>query len=252
MTSAPAAGQVNVLVIDDDPDVRDLLVAIVLRRDHQVIAVESAEEGLELLPTWTFQVAFIDQNLPGMDGVVLGEYLRRNNPHMVIALVTGETDRAIERRTLAMAIRFVPKPFHVAQILEILDDAVADADEREAHRRRRDDPDFAPPIAHYVEDLADAYEIHGVPQRIEERLVQTVKRALNDLRSGSRYTERARVTALCGLLAAKLLNLELPRGASGQTLFDEYDTSMRAQGRRTEFEVTRRASEAPAPPPRER
>ncbi|NIX18602.1 MAG: response regulator, partial [Actinobacteria bacterium] len=66
------------------------------------------EEGLALLPDWTFQLAFLDHNLPGMEGLLLGEYLRDNNPEMTIALVTGSDEPKLERRTRDLKIKFVP------------------------------------------------------------------------------------------------------------------------------------------------
>ena len=41
--------QLNVLVIEDDPDMQRLLVDLVLHAGHQAVAAESAEEGLALL-----------------------------------------------------------------------------------------------------------------------------------------------------------------------------------------------------------
>lgn len=239
--------QLNVLVIDDDPDVRALLVDVLNHREHQAIAVGSAEEGLEMLPTWTFQVAFIDQNLPGMEGMLLGEYLRRNNPDMLIALVTGAADRKLERRSRALSIRVVPKPFDVAQIYELLDDYKAEAEDRRVRRRKREDEDYAPPIARYADELDLCFDIPGVSNRIEGRLVATIKRSLNELRSVNRYTERDRVVALAGLLTAKVLGVDLPRTDEGATLYEEFDELMRTHGRRTEFEEARRTSRPPPP-----
>ena len=108
--------QLNILVIDDDEAMRHLLVDIVTRSGHQAVPAASAEAGLETLPYWTFQVAFIDHKLPGMEGLVLGEYLRRNNADMTIALITGESDQRLLRQTKALNITFVSKPFDVRQI----------------------------------------------------------------------------------------------------------------------------------------
>lgn len=238
--------QLNVLIIDDDPDVRRLLTDLVLRREHQAIAVASAEEGLELLPTWTFQVAFLDQHLPGMEGLLLGEYLRRNNPHMMIALVTGQPDRQLERRSKTLNIRLIAKPFDVQEIFSLLDEFKAEALSRQERRQHRVDDDFAPPIARYAEEISAAFDVPGVPGRIEERLVQSIKRCLSDLRSVNRYSERDRVVALCGLLAARVLGLTLPKGQSGLSLEEEYDDLMVSRGRRTEFRERRTS----VPPPR--
>jgi DNA-binding response OmpR family regulator len=228
--------QLNVLIIDDDPSIRRLLVEIVARQEHQAVPATTAEEGLELLPFWTFQVAFIDHNLPGMEGLVLGEYLRRNNPDMTIALVTAEGDFRLERRSRDLNIAFIPKPFEVRDILQVIEDYLDGAREREQRRRARQDEGFAPPIAEYVEELAAAFAVPNVPARVEARLTETIKRCLNDLRSVGRYTERDRVVALSGLLAARLLGVRLPRASSGRTLYEEYDQLMRERGRRTEFE----------------
>lgn len=234
--SNDSSEQLNVLVIDDDADVRQLLVDIVTRRDHQVVAAESAEEGLELLPYWTFQIAFIDHNLPRMEGLLLGEYLRRNNPDMMIALVTGQPDRQLKRKSRDLSIRFIPKPFSVHKIYEVLDDYTTEAKERELLRQKATDGDFAPPICRFVDELQAAFDVPGVPSRIEDILSQSIKRCLNDLRSVSRYNERVRVTAFAGLLTAKVLGMSLPKNDNGETLFEEYDRLMRSHGRRTEFD----------------
>src|SRR5215212_2090158 len=78
----------HVLIIDDDEQLLGLLTQIVTRMGHVAVPADSAEAGLELLPFWTFQIALIDHHLPGMEGIVLGEYLRNNNPDMAVALVT--------------------------------------------------------------------------------------------------------------------------------------------------------------------
>ena len=101
--------QLNVLIIDDDEAIRDLLVEAINARGHLAVSASSAEEGLGLLPFWTFHVALVDHHLPGIDGIVLSEYLRANNPAMKIALVTAEQDRQLQRRR-RMRERLRPEP----------------------------------------------------------------------------------------------------------------------------------------------
>lgn len=227
--------QLNVLVIDDDEAVRTLLCEIIARVEHQVVPVASAEEGLEVLPFWTFQVAFIDQNLPGMDGLVLGEYLRRNNPDMTIALVTGDEDRALQKKMRDLAIAHVHKPFDVAVILEVIDNYIVGAKERRELRLSRADGNFDPAFAAYATELSAVFAMPSVPGRIEDRLLETLKRSLNNLRSVGRYTERDRVITLSALLTARVLGLNLPKGSDDLTLYQEYDLLMDQHGRRREF-----------------
>jgi FixJ family two-component response regulator len=233
----------NVLIIDDDEQLRNLLVHIVTRMGHVAVAAASAEAGLELLPFWTFQIALIDHHLPGMEGVVLGEYLRNNNPDMAVALVTGAGDNRLARRTRALSISFIEKPFDNAVIRGLIEDYVAAAEQRERRRLAREDADYAPPIARYAGELGASFAVRGVPERVASTLVETIKRCLNDLRSVGRYTEHSRVLALSGLLTARVLDLTLPRTPTGRTLYEEYDALMDQHGRRREFSGAEGASE---------
>lgn len=231
-----ADAELHILVIDDDEHIRRLLTDILTREGHQTVSAASAEEGLELLPYWTFQVAFLDQRLPGMDGLVLGQYLRRNNPDMMIALVSGEDPRSLLKRSRELAITVIEKPFEVPAVLRVLDDYRELAKERKEQRLRHEDADYEPPIARFADDVTLCYGIPKVPARIEARVVETLKRCLNNLRSVSRYSERDRVIALSGLLSARVLGLELPKTGNGKSLFEEYDDLMRMHGRRPEFD----------------
>lgn len=226
----------NVLVIDDDEGTRRLLTDIMTREEHQVVTASSAEEGLELLPFWTFQVAFIDQNLPGMDGLVLGEYLRRNNPEMTIAIITGGGDANVERRSRDLSIRYIAKPFAVDDILNVIDTWIEASRERERISFIQGGADFYPPMSTYMGELTECFAMPNVPGRIEDRLVTTVRRCLTDMRSARRYTERDRVIALSGLITAQVLGISLPKASNGQTLFEEYDEIMKDKGKATAFE----------------
>jgi CheY-like chemotaxis protein len=228
----------HVLVIDDDDDLRRLLVDLVTRAGHQPVPASSAEEGLELLPFWTFQVAFLDYRLPGMDGLVLGEFLRRNNPDMSIVLVTADDDASLERRSKNLSIRFLAKPFEPTDVQRALEDYVELAKERRRQRLEEQASDFGPSFAEYGTEITECFGIPKVPNRIEERLVETLKRSLHNLRTIARYTERDRVVALSGLISAKVLGVQLPRAPSGRTYYEEYDVLMHQHGRRAEFTGT--------------
>jgi CheY-like chemotaxis protein len=225
----------NILVIDDDEDMRHFLTDILFSRGHQVMSVGSAEEGLELLPYTTFQIAFLDQNLPGMEGVVLGEFLRKNNPHMKIALVTGSEDRHLDKIGRAFDIEVIRKPFEVAQILDLITAYRSEAAARREERQKHADPEFHLPLSRFFAELPDVFEMPNVPKRVEERLLSAIRDSLTELRSVSRYNERARVMAYAGLLTMQVLRLKIPKSSSGKLLFEEYDELMRSHGRKPDF-----------------
>ena len=227
----------HVLVVDDDEDVLRLLSEVLTNEGHLALTASSAEQALELLPRWTFEVAFVDHHLPGMEGVLFGQFLRRNNRDMQIALVTGDDTRRLERQSRQLGITFIRKPFEIKDILRVIDDHRAAEAERKLGAARREGADYDPPFARFHAELAGIYELPKIPQRSQEVLVEGIKRLLFALRSEARYGERERVAALAGLLSAQVLGISLPRAADGRSLFEEYDEIMRRHGRRPEFEA---------------
>lgn len=247
MTAPLQDDQLHILVIDDDEDMRELFCSVLLAEGHQVFAAGSAEEGLALLPYDTFQVAFLDHHLPGMEGLVFGEYLRRNNPHMKIALVTGSDDTSLAKGAEDHHITFVPKPFKPSQLYALIDEYKAEASARQA--RALEQASSAAALEHHVrehfEALPKVFEMPNVPDRIEDRLVREVKRSLSHLRTVARYNERDRVVAVSALLTMQVLGLRIPKGKSGRPLTEELDEILVRHGREPVFTST-----APAEDPR--
>lgn len=221
--------QLNILVIDDEPAICGLYQSILLPLGHQVVSVASAEEGLSQLPFYKFQVAFLDHNLPGMEGVVLGEYLRRNNPYMEISLVTGNATKALHRLAEDHGIGVVEKPFTLRDLLDVVERYVVRAAERQVRLAREHRDDYEPSFAAHYQDLGALFEIPGVPRRIEEILIVKLRALLNAIRTGHGDAE-ARVAFISGLLAAQVLGLSLPKLHSGLTLAEEFDALMREGG----------------------
>lgn len=61
LSASPLPASRAVLVVEDDPDARHLLELMLVRRGHDVIAVGSAEVGLDLLRRRTFDVVLTDE-----------------------------------------------------------------------------------------------------------------------------------------------------------------------------------------------
>ncbi len=74
-------GGLRVLVVDDEPDVRDLLRLLLEQRDARVRCAASAEEALALLPAFRPDVVVSDIGMPGGDGYALMRRIRALPPH---------------------------------------------------------------------------------------------------------------------------------------------------------------------------
>lgn len=227
-------GIVRVLVIDDHEDLRALITRLLHDEGCQVVPVATAEAGLEQLPYGRFDVAFVDQNLPGMEGLVFGEYLRGNNPDMQIVLVTGASEPQIERAARDMNLGFIAKPFDPEQLFAFVDRAKAASRVRSTVTKQRASPNWAAGFAAHMQGYEAWYRLPQAPQRLRERLNSRVRDAVSELRNGD-FSEVHRSTALAGLLTARVLGIRLAPWSDDLTLEEAFDEVMLEQGLRPEF-----------------
>ncbi|MDP6040745.1 MAG: response regulator [Candidatus Latescibacteria bacterium] len=58
----------SILVIDDDPNIRQSIETYLIDREHRVMLASNGEEGLDLLRKETVDIVITDVKMPGMDG----------------------------------------------------------------------------------------------------------------------------------------------------------------------------------------
>ncbi len=122
LTKEPAFGpwlsQASILVIDDEPGMRNFLVKILKPRCRSVAEAANTKEAEELLDTGHFDVVILDNIMPGKNGV---DWLREQRKVGFFAeaiLITAFADLETAIRALqAGAVDFVLKPFRCNQIL---------------------------------------------------------------------------------------------------------------------------------------
>lgn len=110
----PEGGQIKILIVDDIPETCDYLSKLLhFERDIQVVGTaNSGEQGLAKAKELQPDVALIDINMPGMDGIQTTEKLLSQVPgtQVIIMSVQGEQDY-LRRAMLAGASDFLVKPF---------------------------------------------------------------------------------------------------------------------------------------------
>jgi len=83
----PAPG--NVLIVDDESNIRLGLRAILVKDGHQVVDAGSAEEALESLATFACETAVVDIRMPGMSGIELLHEIHTRLPAVAVIMLTG-------------------------------------------------------------------------------------------------------------------------------------------------------------------
>lgn len=108
----------EVLVVEDEPQMRALLCDNLEFEGYRVTAVDSAEDALVELGRRAVSLAIVDVMLPGMSGFTLCERLRTQGAHVPIIILTARTHERDRIRGLDIgADDYVSKPFSVRELL---------------------------------------------------------------------------------------------------------------------------------------
>jgi DNA-binding NtrC family response regulator len=107
-----------VLVVDDEPGMRNFLVKTLAVRAGKVLEAASAEEAEQLLLQHRFDLVVLDISLPGKSGLDLLKDMREQGNHCEVVLITAFADLETAIEALrAGAGDFLLKPFRVTQVL---------------------------------------------------------------------------------------------------------------------------------------
>lgn len=79
----------KILLVDDEPNIRQGLKAVLQKDGHEVQDVDTAAAALALLPTYPAEAAVLDIRMPGMPGTELLAALKAKWPHLAVIILTG-------------------------------------------------------------------------------------------------------------------------------------------------------------------
>ncbi|HOW27923.1 MAG TPA: response regulator transcription factor [Elusimicrobiota bacterium] len=105
--------QKRILVVEDDPEMRFLVDAILTRLGYAVKAFGTAEEGMEETHRTLFDLAILDINLPGMSGLTLCKILKTEclSHDLPILILTASADEGTKERACYWGVQdYVQKP----------------------------------------------------------------------------------------------------------------------------------------------
>lgn len=115
----------HVLVIDDEPLMRDFLAETLKRNGFQVHTANNGQTGLEELRQHSFDLCITDMKMPGMDGLEVLDQVRHLQPDTVVILMTAYASVESAVRALkAGAADYIMKPFTPDEIEHVVERAV--------------------------------------------------------------------------------------------------------------------------------
>jgi CheY-like chemotaxis protein len=104
--------QYRVLVVDDSKLARMVMASAFrrLRPEWELVEAADADEALDAIATKAVDIALVDFNMPGIDGLELVAKIRQSRPTMPVAVVSANLQDEIIARTRELNASFVAKP----------------------------------------------------------------------------------------------------------------------------------------------
>lgn len=113
------------LIIDDEPDIRELLEITLNRMDVDVKTAASCGDARDLLGDHRFDLCFTDMRLPDGNGIEIVRHISKHHPGLPVAMITahGNTEAAVEALKSG-AFDFVSKPVDLGDLRTLVSTAL--------------------------------------------------------------------------------------------------------------------------------
>jgi CheY-like chemotaxis protein len=117
----------RVLLVEDEPLVAEVVTALLQRQGHQVVRAPQGLAALAELETGVFDLALLDLDLPGIDGIALARLVRARGHTLPMLALTARSDPAAEPAARAAGMDgFLRKPVTGDVLAGALAAAIAD------------------------------------------------------------------------------------------------------------------------------
>jgi response regulator RpfG family c-di-GMP phosphodiesterase len=164
----------KILIVDDEPNVRSILLRHLEEEGSECVASPNALDALDKMKTQSFALVISDIMMPGMSGIEFLRLVKKQHPETAFIMITGLMDinTAVDSLRIG-AFDFITKPFELPALRRAVDRAL---------ERRR----LLMENRHHQESLE---------QKIRERTFE-LNEALHDVEESYKITLEALVTAL--------------------------------------------------------
>ncbi len=111
----------QVLIVDDEPNLRKILSAQLTRDGYDVMIAEDGEQGLSMLREHHIDMVITDLKMPKVDGMTLLKEALREDPELPVVMITahGTVDTAVEALKSG-AFDYLTKPFDKDEVRQIV------------------------------------------------------------------------------------------------------------------------------------
>ena len=147
-----AARTEKILIVDDEPVVRDSLGKWFAEEGFTVRSVGSAQEAMNSFQPHAWDVALLDIKMPGIDGIELQQRLHEADPDLIIIVMTGYASVETAIQALKQgAYDYICKPFEPDELVHTINNALE-------HRRAKKE---VVQLREHLEEVAPHFHVIG-------------------------------------------------------------------------------------------
>jgi CheY-like chemotaxis protein len=111
----------NILLVEDEPLVAEVLIGLLQAMGHHVSHAQHGLQAISLLVVESFDLALLDLDLPGIDGLELARLIQSQGNCLPLVAITARADAQAQPAALAAGMKaFVRKPINSADLQELL------------------------------------------------------------------------------------------------------------------------------------
>ncbi len=111
----------RVLVVDDDPNVQEILREFLSAKGYEVISAGDGAEGLRRVKEERPHLILLDIQMPKMDGLEVLRQLRAIDPAVGVIMITGVNEEEIARKAMELgAFDYIVKPLDLPYLEQSL------------------------------------------------------------------------------------------------------------------------------------
>jgi len=131
----PQFNDPTVLIVDDEPDIRELLEITLSRMGIETNSAGDVKGAIQALQTHSYTVVLTDLKLPDGDGLEILHWVQEHKPQLPVAVFTahGNMDIAINAMKSG-AFDFISKPVELTQLRKLIDSAVKLVAQEKSHK----------------------------------------------------------------------------------------------------------------------
>jgi DNA-binding response OmpR family regulator len=124
MTQTKTSTSRRVLLVDDDPDLRDVMSVTLESKGFEIISAATVTEGLKFITTQRFDALITDLHMPNpTDGFAVVTAMRHTQPDAFTLLISGYPDvKSAVNELLLEADDIIMKPFEVGKLAQLIQD----------------------------------------------------------------------------------------------------------------------------------